>query len=491
LVSASLALALLSTPAIAQNQGNDSEGFDAHGFQVAALDADVRDPLTLQRPGRMQFRDFAAGAMFEFAEEPLVGTTPNGKQVPVVDDLFALNLAMSSVAHDRLRLDVFAPIFLSSLGPDGPRGAGFGDIRLGGMVLLVAPESGDGGFGLGFSPFIDIPTGNDSNFLGQSNLAAGGVVSASGAFDDLTLTANTGTQINPSVDRANLTGADQITLGIAAGYSPIQSVGVNYEIRGALPLKASSAAGTGTPFEGILTGRYVDASGGFVVGGAAMGLTPGVGAATFRVLVGGGFGTASPEAFDTDKDGIVDGDDKCPDVAGTADLEGCVADLKLRVTTVLNGKLLAGATVRLEGPTTHEAVTTASAIAISVGPDSMWRGSASLGDCLTGDKITQVRDEDLAMEISLQYSPAALIRLAVLSVNGNIVSDVRYRFESVDPYCEPANLPGLDDAGNALFDIGVGEHKIIVDAPGYAAYEETFSVGHSDEREVFVLLNPK
>ncbi len=485
-----IALPILTLPALAQDQGADPVGFDAHGFQLAPLDADVRDPLTLQRPGKMRPRAWFAGAVLEFADEPLVATRPNGDEVPVVDDLFALNVSLGTVLHERVRVEGSTPVYFAATGPDGPRGAGIGDARLGGMVLLLVPGAGDDGFGLGVSPYVDLPTGNDSEFLGQSNLSGGAIVSASGALADLTMTMNAGAQINPSVDRANLTGSDMVTLGLGAGYRASQTLGVNYEIRGAMPLEASSAAGTGTPFEGLLTGRYVDGSGGFVVGGAAMGLTPGIGVANFRVLLGGGFGTGNPGAFDTDGDGIVDAEDECPDTAGTADLAGCGANVELTVTTTLDGRVVAGAQVRIEGPVVHEAVSTATALRFDVPPDSMWRGAASLGDCLAGDSITPIRDEDEKMEVKLEYDPKARLRLAILDVNGSTVAGVRVRFESADPYCEVREIPPLDADGQVALDIGVGAHKVIVDAPGYSVYEEAFKIEERDEREIFVLLSP-
>lgn len=64
-----LILLLLAPPAQAQ------DAFDAHGFNLAALDGDVRDPLEVLRAGRFQQWDWFAGGAFEFAKAPLVLVT--------------------------------------------------------------------------------------------------------------------------------------------------------------------------------------------------------------------------------------------------------------------------------------------------------------------------------------------------------------------------------------------------------------------------------
>ena len=488
MVWVSLALGFSWTSALAAPQ--DAIGLDAHGFQLAAFDADARDPLTLQRPGRMRQGDGYAGALFEYADEPLIGTTNRGKQIPFVDDLVAANLSVGSVAHERARIDVAVPIYLASIGPEGQRGVGVGDVRLGGLFLLAVPESEERGVGLGLSPFLDIPTGDESAFLGQPNLAGGAVASVSGGVEQLTLTVNSGLQFNPSVDLENLRGSDTVLVGIGAGYSPNRSWGVNYEVRGSLPLRVSTALGTGAPFEGLISGRYVDDTGGFLVAGAAMGLTPGVGAATFRLVLGGGFGSADARVYDADGDGILDADDACPTTEGVAERQGCLPQVVLRVSAALDGQSVGGVDMVIEGSEIFEARSDGLAVPLDVPAMTMWRGSATLGDCLSGDKIVQVREEDTSMVIPLAFLPSAQVRVVVRDVNGEPVEGVHMRFESSDPYCEPPEVPAMA-SGQVLVDIGMGTHKLIVNAEGFRPHEESFSVAHSDEREVFVLLVPR
>ena len=46
--------ALLLPSAWAQEDDLSESGFDAHGFELAAMDGDPRDPMTVQRPGAFE-----------------------------------------------------------------------------------------------------------------------------------------------------------------------------------------------------------------------------------------------------------------------------------------------------------------------------------------------------------------------------------------------------------------------------------------------------
>jgi len=487
---ATLALTWLCSLAIAQNGGKEPAGMDAHGFQISAMDADVRDPLTLNRPGTMNQMDWSAGAVFEYADEPLMGADEKGKEFPVVDNLMALNTSVNWVLHERARLELSGPLYLGSAGPDGPRGAGLGDLRLGGTVLILPQEAGDEGVGIGLTPYLVLPAGSDQAFLGQSKVAGGFLGSATMSMNTWTLTGNIGTQFNPVVDRIFLPGGDAAILGAALGYRATSSLGLNYEMKGVIPLQETEAA-MGSPFEGIVTGRYVAGSGGFALGGVAVGLTPGVGAANFRVLVGGGFGTGTVKAVDTDGDGIADARDACPGTPGIKELKGCAARNAMLVFVTLNGHTIADAQVRVEGSESHEFTAEQGGTTIEVPPDSMWRGSSTLGKCLAGDRIVSVGDRDIELAIPLDFIAAARLRLVVLDVDGATVPNAKVSFMSADPYCSPKNIPPLDPAGQAEIAMGVGEHKIFVEADGYRRYAETFTLQHSDERELFVLIVPQ
>ena len=181
----------------------EPSGFDAHGFHLAPFDADLRDGLSVIRPGDFESGDFFAGGVMEYAKAPLVAIR-DGQRTAVVDDVLALNVSAGMALHERARLVVGAPVYLAVTGQEQVGGA-IGDVRLGSTFVLVRPSDASG-IGVGLSPWFDVPTGPDERFLG-TGAAAGGVVAALTAErDSLTLTANAGPRFKPQLERANLTG---------------------------------------------------------------------------------------------------------------------------------------------------------------------------------------------------------------------------------------------------------------------------------------------
>jgi hypothetical protein len=110
-----------------------ADGFDAHGFNLAAFDGNIRSPLSLQRPSRFYGGQFYVGGLLEYASRPLTLATRYGDDVsydPVLDHVFGLNLSAGFAPFSRLRVNVAAPIYFTSTGRDGePQGADFGDLR--------------------------------------------------------------------------------------------------------------------------------------------------------------------------------------------------------------------------------------------------------------------------------------------------------------------------------------------------------------------------
>ena len=154
-------ISLLTTAALAQAVDG---GFDAHGFRLAAHDADARDPMVGWRPGAMTRHSwFASGAM-EYANQPLVFER-DGSKVVEVDDQLVLNTALGYAPHPRVRIDVGLPVFLYSRGVDGPIAPGLGDLRATGSIGLISPEKG--GLGLGILGNVDVPTGSQRAYRGQ------------------------------------------------------------------------------------------------------------------------------------------------------------------------------------------------------------------------------------------------------------------------------------------------------------------------------------
>ncbi len=417
-----LLLAAWSAPAFAQDPAEpastEGQGFDAHGFNLAAFDADVRDPLTVQRPGVFTQGDWFFGAVFEYAKEPLVYVLadpntlePTGEERVVLDNLAVLNASFGYSVLDILRLDVAAPLYFTSTGPDAlSQGAGIGDIRLAAMIAPLQPGFDypdvegatykEHGFGLGIVPFLDIPVGNDGEFLGQGGVAGGGRLALTYELTNVTLTGEVGTIFGPAIGVENLTDSDALLYGAAIGINPTEDLGFTLEGHFQSPFAVNEQAGAGAPGEAILSLRKSTKSGGHLLAGGAMGVLEGASAAEYRIFVGGGYGRVQePPPLDTDLDGLLDPVDDCvtePETKnGYLDEDGCPdGPSKVRVVVRQNGQPLAGAKVLLtppDAPVTPFDSTT-NPYEADAWSGKTWSATATAGTCLGGQGQTVIED---------------------------------------------------------------------------------------------------
>jgi OmpA-OmpF porin, OOP family len=489
--AASLAV-LLSLPATAQDDG----GFNAHGINVAPQDGDLRDPLTLYRPGAMSRGEWFASGVIEYARKPLVLVTERQGQEPrsttMLDHLLALHATGGVVVDERLRFGLAAPIYANSTGFSGSQGASLGDLRIDALAVARSPEVS--GVGFGATAWFDLPTGSARRFLGRRTVAGGAAAMATYEADRLTLTGNLGLQLEPSVDLENLKGADQLLAGAAAAYSLSDRTAIGLEAALRASLASNERAWTGSPAEALLTVRHRDPSGGHFVGGIAAPLSRGVGAAAFRVFIGGGFGRTGPSApRDRDGDGIPDKLDACPlepeTVNGYIDEDGCPDQLAtLEIVTLWQGQPIDGAELVITGPLGEERGTSsAEPWRREVVPETMWGVVARKGDCLSGEAKKLVNDGVQRATVELALVPSAVLRLKVTDEAGQAVPGARVLWDTKTPECVP-DAPALDRSGRARTDIGPGEHRIVVGAPGYRVSEVPVYASRGDELEIEIKL---
>ena len=252
-------LAGLGLPLAAHAQ----DGFDAHGFNLAAFDGDVRDPLYTLRPGRMTEGDYFFGGLLEYAKAPLVLISPDGSggttRDIIVDDVLALNLSAGISPVNRVRIDLALPLYLNSTDTNGdPQGLDIGDMRLSAMIGLLQPAEDGGGFGLGLGSYLDVPSGNEAKFLGYENFAGGVRAAATYEFTRLTLTGDLGMEFRPTIALDNLTGPERLVMGAGVSYLLQDNVALNLEAHALPPLSAveqAGAEGTDLPAEALLSMR--------------------------------------------------------------------------------------------------------------------------------------------------------------------------------------------------------------------------------------------
>jgi outer membrane protein OmpA-like peptidoglycan-associated protein len=494
----SLLLLLLPARALAQDAT-----FDAHGFTLAALDGDVRDPLEVQRAGRFEQWDWFAGGALEFAKAPLVLVTVPAEgdttTEPYLDNLFALNLSLGVALHERFRLDASVPLVFTSSGNDGPQGVGLSDPRLTAMIALVRPAEHDLGFGLGLAPYIDLPIGAKAQFLGDSGLGGGGVLAGSYALEKVTLGADVGLAFRPALTLDNLNGSDGLVYGLFLNYLPKDDIGLTLETRMQSPFTEAGEPGTQFPAELMLSARKRYESGAHVLLGASTALSEGASAARYRLFLGGGFGhmgDATPK--DTDLDGIVDPLDACPTVPETVngykDEDGCPDSLgTLQVIVRLDGKEVTGGTTKVTGPdgtANPGSATSPGALIPDVMPGTTWTATATYPECFGGSG-TATAEEGKTTPLVVDLAPVldSTIHFEVVDTFGNKIPGALVTWDGSDAPCAPMAQQTLGD-GTGVTKIGAGTHKSYVTAPGYATVVTPVKVEPASDQTVRIVLEP-
>ncbi len=487
----------LMVPALAQAPAGS--GFDAHGFRLAAHDADLRDPLVVQRPGALEAGSAFVGGLLEYAAQPLVFRTPTGT-VTELDDLVVANLSAGYAPVRTLRLDVFLPLHL--YGEDrsgGFVGFGVGDVRATALMQLVEP--GSTGLGTAVVAHLDLPTGRPGVWLGQTTVAGGIGLALTQEFERLTLGASAGSQLRPNTrpeERpAPTKGGDAFAWGISVGYLVGERGGLTAEIHGEVAIEDDVRAAVGVPVEALLSMRRVEPSGAFLTAGIGAGLTRGAGAAPLRLVLGGGFG-AKPGPADMDGDGIGDYEDACPAtpevVNGFLDEDGCRDTVPhLRVRALLpDGTPAEDATLVVKGPG-HRAEGRGELGVRSelLGPDTVWEAEARVGACLRGAASVQVPSSggELDLWVPLEIHRDGRLLVEVFGPDGASVPGATVQFRSEDPACSPSRFEGISE-GIGQVELGPGTHFAFIVAEGYAIHQTSFTMEPGEERTIRVTLQP-
>jgi outer membrane protein OmpA-like peptidoglycan-associated protein len=475
-------------------------GVDAHGFIPAAYDGDPRDPLTVERAGRFKQGEWFASGILEYADSPLRFTydTKGGPVTEdVVDQLVALNLSGGAAVIDRLRLNISAPVYFTSTSWGTQEGPAIGDIRTSAMVAIIRPDNywNGGGLGLAVVPYLDIPSGDEARFLGQSGVSGGGKVAATYEISRLTLSADLGALFQPDVSVANINGSDALTAGVAAGVLVTDQVGVNLEAHFTPPFSQSSEPGTNAPGEAIATVRGRLPSGPHLMLGGALGLNEGVGAATWRAFLGFGYGVITPpRPKDADLDGLLDEVDACPFEPETVnkykDTDGCPDALStVHLQVNYGGQPAPDAFVTVRGPDGDKEGSAANMPpAFETQPETSWEAVASRGPCLTG--ATNLTTKEGVNELSIELMPtrAAKVSYHVTDESGAAIPATEVHYTSSNRECIPDPMQLKE--GYGAQSVGAGSHILYVEADNFGIYRQPVEIIEGRDVNVEVVLHP-
>jgi outer membrane protein OmpA-like peptidoglycan-associated protein len=337
---------LAAAEAQAQDQAVDFEIFrpapDPYGYSA------VEGAATLQN------LQLGVGAWFSYEDDPVVlaysqDLADPAERVSFTDGRDALvdNRALLS-PHLGLgitrfgSLSVSLPILVGQMAwtqaslddlatgvPDPTASQGIGDLQLTPKIVLIDRDYAPVGFAI--SVPVGIPTGSGVDYMGEGTVSAAPMLAFEWSDGRVHSRAY---KFRFALDVGYLVREADRIHDAPVGSAILYGVGVAAHLLGPLEITAEAhgqsfgSRWAQNPSEGLLGAKLVLGRLVTVHVGAGMGFLPGVGAPDFRFV--GGLNAApnfDPAMRDTDRDGLVDGRDKCKDdaedVDGYQDDDGC------------------------------------------------------------------------------------------------------------------------------------------------------------------------
>jgi outer membrane protein OmpA-like peptidoglycan-associated protein len=326
-------LAASAAPAHAQAPAAENQGFALNRYDIAEVGSDwfTGDSLDLRGAVRPGVR-----LGLDWAHKPLLRYDEDGDEIEaVIEDQVHVHAGVALMLAHRLRLALNLPVLLTQGGQQTrangttfgtlENSAALGDLRIAADLRLVGEYGDPASLAIGVQ--LHTPTGNREAFSGDGAVRLTPRLMLAGDLAAFAYSLRFGFGY-----RAQEDGFGPVALGSEVSFvatAGLRAVDgrllIGPELWGATVVSEDDAAfeTPTTPVELLLGIHY--RVGGFSIGaGAGPGLSRGVGAPAVRVA----FNVAYvPDASDRDGDGILDGDDACPDLAGPENkdpkLHGC------------------------------------------------------------------------------------------------------------------------------------------------------------------------
>jgi large repetitive protein len=312
LIAATLSLAI--HPASAAPPPMDGQHFQPHADRTGWFVTQSAKSLGLWQP--------AFGLWMNYAHDPIVFYSGDEER-RILGDLMTMDLqAALGFGVADIAIDMPLHLYMAGDGMDGwtdsYSGTAAGDLRVIPKVTFLDPEKR--GFGLGLVLPVSFPSGNEEMFAGRSTVTFTPTLALTGHIGIVRVGGNLGYRITKAEEFADLTAGNAFTFRGAVGVAPHPVIDIGAEVYG-------EARGDvrNNPVEWLagVTVRPAEGLGISIAGGTGIG--NGFTAPDGRVVFGIGY--APPLSKDTDKDGIKDKNDACPeqpeDKDGFEDKDGC------------------------------------------------------------------------------------------------------------------------------------------------------------------------
>jgi OmpA-OmpF porin, OOP family len=279
----------------------------------------------------------SASAFIDYAHDPLVLTDKDGKLLrAVVSDQFELDLAIAVSLFQRVEVGVLVPVLVSQSvddmawpAPNGLARSGIGDVRLEVKARIAQLPVGGGELGFAAAADLTLPTGPLDGFYGEGDVTFRPRLIGGLRFARAELSLQVGAVLRGDRTLHNLRADPSADLHV--GQQLAWGLGGRLKVWGRLSLSATvgglvgltgTGGAAGAPTELLVGPEYrMEGLPLTLVLAGGRGLTDGYGAPDARLLAALRWQPTAPA--DRDGDTILDGDDKCPDQAGTAENHGC------------------------------------------------------------------------------------------------------------------------------------------------------------------------
>jgi len=287
-----------------------------------------------------------AALILNYAHRPLelLNADDGSFDHSLVNYQFNADLMLGIGFYSRFEVGLALPITLAqgtdgleALGrsPGASLSGGLGDIRLIPKVRLLTKSI----FSLALAAPLSLPTGSDSNLLGDESVTWTPQAVAAVELKRVALAFNLGYTIrkeqgfDPPGGKQHVSVDDAVPMSIAARARVWKELDVLGDMYWAI--STNEVDKEEVPLELLLGGRYTFPFGLIANLGFGAGLTQGLGTPAFRILAGVGYIFKRKEPpppapvvdLDPDKDGILNPDDACPndpeDKDGFEDTDGC------------------------------------------------------------------------------------------------------------------------------------------------------------------------
>ena len=297
---------------------------DADTFDFSGSAFDDQGSLQLTHPKLGLHKAWYTGVGVVYADDPLVLVFPDGREEKVVSRQFSTRVHGGVTLGETARLDVILPVYPSVV-VDGTSSFTLGDVALGALIPVVEKGTETDSFAFALKPTIWIPSGDPDAFVTTGSFRGGLIAAVGGRSNALSWRVNLGFDVGRKTTLEELEFGTAFDAGAGVTYHVNEDVHVGAEVTSVVTLTGGTAWNK-NPVEGHVYTGWTHGSGFGVDLGLGTGIIAGIGAPDYRVALGLTYRNPGT-GMDRDKDGIVDGDDRCPDdpedLDNFQDTDGC------------------------------------------------------------------------------------------------------------------------------------------------------------------------